>query len=708
MSEHRSPTRQQTLWVTRPAEDARGLAAALRAMGHLPVVEPLLTIVPLGGPPPDLAGVQALLATSANGVRAFAARSPERALPLLAVGDATARAARDAGFAKVETASGDVQALAALARRRLDPAAGAVLHIAASERAGDLAGALRASGFACRRAVLYQARPAEALSADLAAMIGDGRLDGVMVFSPRTGTTVVRLLRQAGLADAAAGLDLFCLSGAVADAAAPLRWQRVVIAEEPTQSSLLDVVGATGQAGETENDVTVHAPGADSLSSSAEFADTLPMQRHFSGIGGMNNDQKNEPQPEDGVPPASTAADAPSGAGPAADKASPKADVTAERTPAPTASGDTAPWSGSAAKPASASPASRASATPAAKAAEGPSAGPPPGGSEAVAAAGSKRGGGGLLWALLVLLLIGGAGAAAWFGYFQPRQQQAVQTPPPVDPLQGVKAAVSDLGSREARLREQLSALVPRLDAVENSVASLQKAVDELTARAEQGDTVRTAQLAERIARLETQAGNVTSLVQQVRSLELATQTARDAASKLSTSVLAVGQLTQAVDTGGSFVRELAAVRAIGADDPEMASTAASLEPFATSGVPSLAALRASFPDAAAAISRAEPVTAGDGWTDKIIDRVASLVSVRRIGPAAIGASGVDGTLAQAEAALADGDLAGTVGALQTLTGPPAAAAQPWLAQARTRLDAEQALAVMQQRAIARLSAAKG
>jgi len=689
-----SPTSRQTLWVTRPAADARGLAAALRAMGHHPVVEPLLTIVSLGGPPPDLAGVQALLATSANGVRAFAARSPERGLPLLAVGDATARAAGQAGFARVESASGDVDALAELARRLLDPAAGAVLHIAASERAGDLAGALGAGGFAYRRAVLYQARPAEALSAELAALIRGGRLDGVLVFSPRTGTTLVRLLRQTGLADAAAGLDLFCLSTAVADAAAALQWRRVIVAEEPTQPSLLDMVGAAGEAG---NGSEADFSSADSLSSNADFADTLLMQGHFSGTGSMNNDDKSQPRPHDRNQPAAAAT--PGEAGGTASPAAP--DPEPERTAAATTAGGAAPWGA----PDTGSDAAAA----AAAAKPGPAAGGV--GTAASPAAPEparpKSGSSGLLWALLVLLMLGGAAAGAWFGYFQPRQQQALQ-PPPVDPLQGIKAAVSDLGSREARLRDQLSAITPRLDAVENTMADLQKAVDDLTARAEQGDTERTAQLAERIARLESQAGNVNSLTQQVRSLELMTQTSRDAASKLATSVLAVGQLAQAVDSGGGFVRELAAVRALGAEDPEIASTAASLEPYAIAGVPTLAALRASFPDVAAAISRAEPVTAGDGWTDRIIDRVASLVSVRRTGPTAVGAGGVDGILAQAESALADGDVAGTVRALQALSGPPATAAQPWLAQAQIRLDAQQALVAMQQRAITRLSIAKG
>ena len=105
------------VWVTRPEEDAAELAEALRAEGVEVLVEPLLRIVYTDGPPLDLTGVQALIATSANGVRAFARRNQQRDVPVLAVGAATARAARAAGFTSVESAAGDVAALARLRTR---------------------------------------------------------------------------------------------------------------------------------------------------------------------------------------------------------------------------------------------------------------------------------------------------------------------------------------------------------------------------------------------------------------------------------------------------------------------------------------------------------------------------------------------------------------------------------------------------------------
>src|SRR5207244_9994252 len=128
------------------------------------LTEPSLDIQYRDAPSPDFAGVQAILCTSANGVRALTRLSGERRVPLFAVGAASAAAARDAGFAELVSADGAVDDLARLVCARLDPAAGSLLHVAGSVVAGDLAGMLRDAGFTVERAVLYDARPATVLS----------------------------------------------------------------------------------------------------------------------------------------------------------------------------------------------------------------------------------------------------------------------------------------------------------------------------------------------------------------------------------------------------------------------------------------------------------------------------------------------------------------------------------------------------------------
>ena len=228
--------------VTRPESDSQEIATLLRARGHEPVIEPLLTIAPIAGAVPDLAGAQALLFTSANGVRAFAALSSARNLPAFAVGDATAQAAREAGFAGVKSAAGDVADLAALVCRELDPKNGTLVHIAGTVVAGDLAAQLGAKRFSLTRAVLYEAKPAMKLSQSLVESLRNKGLDAVIFFSPRTAATFVTLIRQAGLEQAARNVDALCLSRAVANAARDLPWRKIRSARRPELAALLDEI----------------------------------------------------------------------------------------------------------------------------------------------------------------------------------------------------------------------------------------------------------------------------------------------------------------------------------------------------------------------------------------------------------------------------------------------------------------------------------
>ncbi|TVR80173.1 MAG: uroporphyrinogen-III synthase [Rhodospirillales bacterium] len=230
--------------ITRPRDDAELLARALAGHGIRSLIAPMLEIVFLAGPPVALDGVQALLATSANGVRAFARRETHRDLPVYAVGPATAEEARRAGFSRVHVAGGDVVSLAARVSAELDPEAGTLVHMAGTAVAGDLAGALDAAGYTVRREILYQARRARGLPPEAIATLSAGTIDGVVLYSARTARTFADLVDRAGLAPALAGVIAFCLSPAVADAAAGLRCARMVVAAAPRSDVLVDVIVA--------------------------------------------------------------------------------------------------------------------------------------------------------------------------------------------------------------------------------------------------------------------------------------------------------------------------------------------------------------------------------------------------------------------------------------------------------------------------------
>lgn len=232
------------LLVTRPREDAESFSQALAARGIDTLIEPMIEIVDVPGPALARGGHQAVLLTSVNGVRALVRRNRGDLaefldLPALTVGDATARAARAAGFRQVESAGGDVVALAALVTARLSPAKGPLLHIAGSEVAGDLAGSLAAAGFMVQRAVIYAARKATALSPVTREALNRGLIDVVTFFSPRTAAAFVTLGREADALPALAGIAALCLSQAVAHAAGVVPWRAIVVAPRPDQDALL-------------------------------------------------------------------------------------------------------------------------------------------------------------------------------------------------------------------------------------------------------------------------------------------------------------------------------------------------------------------------------------------------------------------------------------------------------------------------------------
>ena len=225
--------------ITRPRAQAAGLADALASRGIEAIVEPMLDIHYRDAPAPDLAGVQAILCTSANGARALARLSAERERPVFAVGDSTAGRARAEGFVRVESAGGNVADLARVVRERLRPGDGPLLHVAGTEIAGDLAGELRTHGFEVERAVLYDARPAAGLSAATVRALASGIVNFALFFSPRTAAIFVGLAQRAGLAEALRGVTAFSISAAAEAALAGTSFREHCIAETPDQRGLL-------------------------------------------------------------------------------------------------------------------------------------------------------------------------------------------------------------------------------------------------------------------------------------------------------------------------------------------------------------------------------------------------------------------------------------------------------------------------------------
>jgi uroporphyrinogen-III synthase len=224
--------------VTRPLEDGTEIARLLAVRGHQALLAPLLEPHFPEGPPLEkggaLDGIEAVLATSANGVRALRRRTARRDIPIFAVGPQTAAEAREAGFSNVRSADGDAKALATATRDWASPGA-TLLHVCAEDAPGTLSDQLSQSGFIVRRSALYRIEPATHLPPDAEAALRNRALDAAMFFSPRT----ARIFTQLADSLPTDSLTALCISQATADALASGAFGYVKEAARPNQDEML-------------------------------------------------------------------------------------------------------------------------------------------------------------------------------------------------------------------------------------------------------------------------------------------------------------------------------------------------------------------------------------------------------------------------------------------------------------------------------------
>ncbi len=229
------------LIVTRPEPDNERTAAELRARGHEVMLAPMLRVEPVIDADLGSGSWAAVLITSANGARAIAShrRSGElRALPVLAVGQASATAAREADFSDVTSADGDGGDLARLAAARFAGAAKPLLYLSGEERARDLGAELAASGLQVATVVIYRTVKAAALPEKVRAALAAGAVDGVLHFSRRSVESYLDCAR-----DGPALQPIhYCLSARAAEPLQAAGASRIRVAAKPDEAGMLALV----------------------------------------------------------------------------------------------------------------------------------------------------------------------------------------------------------------------------------------------------------------------------------------------------------------------------------------------------------------------------------------------------------------------------------------------------------------------------------
>lgn len=640
--------------ITRPEREATTLATALAERGHAPVLAPLFRLEILR-PPADfaatLAASQAVLLSSANGARALAEASEQRGKPVLAVGDTTASTAEGLGFASVVSAAGDGAALAELARRRLDPKAGPLLHISGAEVAQDFAAALAPAGFEVHRVALYDAREETTLPDSARAALQARALDAATFFSPRAADLFVRLVQEAGLSGSLAGVTAIAISPAALQPLSGLPFRATVAAARPTRQAVLDEIDRLTAAGVEGPSIMSDTPSpSDTPPPPAAAAAPVPVRRGIGVIGAFIT----------GIVAACLVL-----AG---------ALISLPYWPAEVR----ALWRGEAAPPPP-TPALdlqtvRRDAAAVANA--------------AVDAA--KR----ELTAKLDDLekRVRAASAAA-----------AERPAAPADP------AIAELRAKIAALESRPAAAVPPTAPPAAAGAPTADQEKELAALRLEIATVRTAlqTLDQAMAGQRDQARALAEAVDKARG-EAGARGAGEqkvlAAARASAVIGLAARLNAALEAGLPFAADLDLLAPLAQGDAKMGEVIKALQPYGQNGVASRATLVAGFP-AVAKAALAEDL-ADDSFGERLLGKLRSLVSLRRVGADVQGDS-VEAKLARAEAALDAGDLAKAVEIVKTLPPQTARATAGWLSGADAHLAARRAVDQLAAQAVALLGAAR-
>jgi len=235
--------------VTRPHPDDETTAASLRARGFEVLRAPMLRFEPVAVHEDINARYSAVIVTSANALRGIEPHLKGHRmveLPLFAVGDHTAAAARRAGFTHVVSANGDAAnlrdlVLASLRAKELKKAS-TLLYLAGAEIARDLASELEESGFRVVTQTTYRMIAVKSLPRETCDAFAANQVEAVLHYSQRSARAFLDAARAAGVEISALAIPQCCISATVASVVRDAGATQVVVAATPDENALFEAL----------------------------------------------------------------------------------------------------------------------------------------------------------------------------------------------------------------------------------------------------------------------------------------------------------------------------------------------------------------------------------------------------------------------------------------------------------------------------------
>ena len=154
-------------------------------------------------------------------------------LPLFAVGQRSADAARQAGFSDVTSAGGDVRDLVRLIAERRADATAPLLYLAGEDRAADLVGRAGGARHRGRDGASSIAPPAAPFPPELIAALKAGEVDAVLHFSGAAPRIISPARRKRASPNRRWRCGIICLSAQIAEPLAEPAPAAIAVAPRP-------------------------------------------------------------------------------------------------------------------------------------------------------------------------------------------------------------------------------------------------------------------------------------------------------------------------------------------------------------------------------------------------------------------------------------------------------------------------------------------
>lgn len=228
--------------ITRPQPGAARTAERLRKAGFDPVVLPLTIIKRLFFKLPS-GPFDGIVVTSAQALplQDTSALVPFLGIPVLAVGETTAQAAKERGFSSVTVGTGAVDGVIGLAAGLLKPG-GRLLYLCGRVRRPELEAALSDKGILIEAVETYDAMPLSYSGHELEAHLGNMPFDAVVLMSQQAATAFGALLEDQGYEQLFDKCAIVCFSARIASVCEKLPAHQLLVTKQASEDSLMETL----------------------------------------------------------------------------------------------------------------------------------------------------------------------------------------------------------------------------------------------------------------------------------------------------------------------------------------------------------------------------------------------------------------------------------------------------------------------------------